>query len=483
MSKSEAASFFITPSDQKVNVGSVFNLTVKINTESKYINNAEGIISYSKDLIEFVSVSKNNSIFNLWVGEPVNSGTSGTISFNGGLKTPGFSGSDGTIFSLKFKAKKSGIANFSFSNHFIRENDGLGTNILTGQSGASVNIIAVAVEKTPVVEPTEINTEKTTLLSRLNIFSDTHPDQEKWYDLRNAHFTWKNPEGVLAISTLLDTRSNSVPSTKSTIVVSEKLKTNIKDGINYFHIIYKTIKGWSKPTHYSLKIDTVSPNIIKAENIVDSSGNNILNLEASDDLSGVDYFNVFIKDQNPVMVTAGNGFATYIIPQEYLVLGNNEVTVQVYDFAGNKKEITINVISNFIEKPTLEFVGNIRIGDSVKIKGKTKYPKLETFAFIISPNGKISKYIVSPNEQGEFIILGDKAFDKGKYTALVEIYDENGSLQVKSDRIDKNVTFSILRYIINSPLLSINIISFIVEIFILTLLINFLRYNNKKNKK
>jgi len=484
--KTQAASFFITPSSQSVNTGSSFSLVVKINTESKYINNAEGIISYPSDLVEVVSISKANSIFNLWVTEPVNSATSGTISFNGGVKNPGFVGSSGTVFSVNFKAKKSGVVNFSFSNHSIRENDGLGTNILTGQSGAFVNIVAAPIKEAPIVETTEnypVNNTATSSawLGRLNIFSDTHPDQEKWYSLKNAHFTWKNPAGVLAISTLLDTSSDSVPSTKSTLVVSEKLKTNIKDGINYFHVIYKTVKGWSKPTHYALKIDSVAPNILKTENTLDSLGRNVLSLKADDDLSGVNYFNLVIKNQDCLRVPAVDGVATCIVPEEYLVFGNNEITVEAYDFAGNKKEKVINIKSDFAEKPTLSFGENIKVGDFVKIEGKTKYSKLDTFTFIVSPNGKISKYIVYPNEYGKFVVYGDQALEKGKYTAWVEVYNnEDGSLQVKSDQIEENIGFSIVKYIMNFPLLLTCAGFFIAAILILILVIKLLRYDNHK---
>lgn len=64
----------------------------------------------------------------------------GTISFNGGVPNPGFTGS-GQVMTAVFKAKKVGTARFSLSGTAIRENDGLGTNIISGQSGSSILII------------------------------------------------------------------------------------------------------------------------------------------------------------------------------------------------------------------------------------------------------------------------------------------------------------------------------------------------------
>jgi hypothetical protein len=476
--QAQAASLFISSSNQSVNIGSQFTLTVKVNTSSKYINNAEGTVYYPKDLVQVVSVSKASSIFNLWITEPTNSTSSGSISFNGGVKTPGFNGSSGNIFTVTFKAKQAGTANFSFSNHAIRENDGLGTNILTGQSGATVLIKSVALPP-QVVPETKLITASG--LDRLVIYSDTHPDQDKWYSLDTAHFTWTNPSGVKAISTLLDTSSNSAPSTKSTLVVSEKTKPNIKDGINYFHVMYKTNAGWSKPTHYVLKIDTVAPYNLSVDYQKDSNDKYFLSLKGDDELSGIDYYTITIPGHEVFAVPAVKDSANYYF-EDMMSFGENSIQIEAVDFAGNKKSITTNVNINTLEKPIItDYTKNAKVGRTIKIDGKTKYPQLETFVYIISPNGKISKYFIENiNEKGEFTMFTDKTLEKGNYLAWIKIYTEDGTKSAESDSVNINVKFSLWAYILSSPLLLGSILFFIFSLIMLLLAIHLIRLHKEK---
>jgi hypothetical protein len=146
-----AASLSLSPSSTSVTAGNTVSVSIKVNTSGKYINNAEAVLQFPTDLLEVTSISKNSSIFSLWVGEPSFSNSSGTISFNGGIANPGFSGSSGSVASVTFKAKKTGSASISFTESAVRENDGLGTNILTSKTGSVIEIKAP--QPTPAPEP------------------------------------------------------------------------------------------------------------------------------------------------------------------------------------------------------------------------------------------------------------------------------------------------------------------------------------------
>jgi hypothetical protein len=102
-----------------------------------------------------VSLTKNSSIFSLWVEEPKFSNNSGTITLNGGLPNPGYLGTNGNVVSITFKAKKPGTASLIFSNALIRENDGLGTNILTGTNQAFISILPVVEKVVPDISSTK----------------------------------------------------------------------------------------------------------------------------------------------------------------------------------------------------------------------------------------------------------------------------------------------------------------------------------------
>lgn len=87
--KLEAATMSLVSSSLSVDVGGIFTLKAFVDTQQKYINNAEATISFSPDLVEVVSVSGKDSIFSLWVEQPTFSNINGQITFNGGVVNPG----------------------------------------------------------------------------------------------------------------------------------------------------------------------------------------------------------------------------------------------------------------------------------------------------------------------------------------------------------------------------------------------------------
>lgn len=154
--KTFAASLSLLPSPSTVSVGNIVSVKVYVNTESKYINNADATIQFPTDIVDVLSVTKNSSIFTLWVEEPNFSNSNGTITFNGGLPNPGYNGGSGYIATITFKAKKQGTASIIFTDGAVRANDGLGTDILSSKNGGIIQITAPVV--TPVVNPKEVKT-------------------------------------------------------------------------------------------------------------------------------------------------------------------------------------------------------------------------------------------------------------------------------------------------------------------------------------
>jgi hypothetical protein len=159
--KTDAATLSISPSSSNVSVGNIITVKVYVNTLGKSINNGEATIQFPTDMLDVISVTKNSSIFSLWVEEPSFSNNTGIITFNGGIPNPGWTGSRGYITSITFKAKKQGVASILLSDGAVRENDGLGTNILTAKSGSTISIISSSKEeiKVPVKD-----TDKSTIL-------------------------------------------------------------------------------------------------------------------------------------------------------------------------------------------------------------------------------------------------------------------------------------------------------------------------------
>jgi hypothetical protein len=136
----QAASLYFSPSSKTVNVGDIVKISVVLNTSGETINNAEATVSFPTEMLEVVSIAKG-SVFSLWVEEPSFSNNAGSVSFNGGIPTPGYAGSAGNLISITFRAKKSGTASIYFASGAARANDGLGTDVLAGMGQALLTLV------------------------------------------------------------------------------------------------------------------------------------------------------------------------------------------------------------------------------------------------------------------------------------------------------------------------------------------------------
>ncbi len=113
-----------------VTVSQEVTIPVVISTNNETINAAEIYLTFDPAKVEVKSVSKDGSLFQIWItDEPKFSNQLGTISFAGGLPTPGFKGR-GRVGTVSLVAKHSGLAVLTFDKKTrILKNDGLGTAI------------------------------------------------------------------------------------------------------------------------------------------------------------------------------------------------------------------------------------------------------------------------------------------------------------------------------------------------------------------
>ena len=146
-----AATLSLTPSSATVGAGNIFTVKLLVNTQGQAINSADAVLNFPTDLLRVVSISDSDSIFSLWVQNPIFSNNNGTISFTGGLPTPGFTGSAGNIINIVFQAEKAGTASVLISSGDVFANDGLGTDILNASNPAQFTL-------TPYVKPANTQT-------------------------------------------------------------------------------------------------------------------------------------------------------------------------------------------------------------------------------------------------------------------------------------------------------------------------------------
>ena len=142
---SASDSTFSFASKKAVDFGEVFTVSVFLNTSTP-ANALEGGVLYPSKALEVRSISTANSIISYWQSKPSQAQNYGIINFTGGLPTPGFTGRQGQLFTISFKAIAEGTATISFSeNTKALANDGLGSVI-----PHTYTPVAVVVSKSPV---------------------------------------------------------------------------------------------------------------------------------------------------------------------------------------------------------------------------------------------------------------------------------------------------------------------------------------------
>jgi hypothetical protein len=477
-----AATLSLSSSSQSVSLGNIVSVKVLVNTSGKSINNSDGVIQYPSDLLDVLSVSKTSSIFSLWVEEPKFSNSNGTISFNGGVPSPGFAGSYGEVMSITFKAKKSGNASIIFSEASVRENDGLGTDILTSKSGATINIDSVV----PVIAPektVEVINKNTAQISTPIVQSSTHPKQDVWYSGRSASFSWSVPAGVTSVQATLNASPLSVPTVSYDGSVSRKTLNDVLDGTYYFNLRLRNSLGWSNTAHYKVLVDSTPPKNFVPE-IREDDSRNIVTLNASDETSGIDYYMIGVDSDTLTKVSKDK-----VVNDEYLLPiqngGNHTLTVIAYDKARNSKEAKISFVSPEIVSPSIEVSpSKIEVGDSVNVKGRSIY-KNQKIEILFSGDSDEKKYQQITNNDGVFDVSIDDIDIRGRVAVTARIMASDSLFSKHSDVVyitvgDPKIIKDITKYLY--PVFGIVSIVFLTMLFVYLLYLGWHKFFNIKQK-
>ena len=142
------SSLYISPPSENPRVGNNFTLQIKTDSLEQPINAIKGVLSYNKERVEIINVSKIGSIFNLWVEEPQFSNVEGKLRFQGGVPKPGFIGNGGTVLLVILRAKTAGPTSLIWEKGEVLAADGKGTNILSNLQNLSFVVEADVVSKT-----------------------------------------------------------------------------------------------------------------------------------------------------------------------------------------------------------------------------------------------------------------------------------------------------------------------------------------------
>ena len=330
-----AADLTISPTTGSYAVGQQMTATIVVNSADQAMNAASGVILFPKDTVEVVALSKVGSIISLWVQEPFFSNTDGVVRFEGVVLNPGYTGANGKILSITFRAKAAGNAMLSIDTSFVLANDGKGTNILIKSVPASYTI-GGASSPAPTSPSAGIPVPE--------VVSTSHPDQQSLYALPDVRVSWQNPSGVTAVRVWTNQDPNTIPTNTYAPPISEKTLTDIPDGVRYFHAQFRTSAGWGPSTHFRYQIDTAKPTNITAEQQVDGleAGTVRLAITALDDRSGIQKY---IVEENGKILTEKSATASTTIDIQGLSAGAHTLRVRALDGAGNAIEKDIEVIA------------------------------------------------------------------------------------------------------------------------------------------
>ncbi len=107
--------FFTPYGDETIPPGTTTTIDININTRVP-INALGATISFSKDTLEIVGISKERSFFDLWTEDTSIDEDSGEIHFSGGTTKQGGLMGTGTMLTLTVRTKTPGSALLQFKN-------------------------------------------------------------------------------------------------------------------------------------------------------------------------------------------------------------------------------------------------------------------------------------------------------------------------------------------------------------------------------
>ncbi len=376
-SLSFAASLSISPSSPTPQVGDTFVEVVSVSSTDQSINAISGEVSFPADLVEVLSVSKENSVLTLWVEDPTFSNSGGTVRFSGVVPNPGYKGSSKRVVSVTFRAKKSGDAILKFISSSALANDGNATDVLTEATSATIHITtSVAVPPKQEIQPSA-PTINTSILAA-HITSSTHPDQDSWYAKSKVELAWTNDASVSSVRLGYDKKKDGMPTVNYTPPISNKELT-LGDGIWYFHVQQKGANGWGATETYRFQIDTKAPmpftvRFPKGATTTDPRPDVVFN--ATDELSGIEKYEVSIPGSNMLTVAASQvENEPYRMPRQDPGMGS--ITVTAYDKAGNS---TTSTATYNIERAEVSAFGLL---SKLSAFGKTYMPWGLTFVSLL----------------------------------------------------------------------------------------------------
>ena len=416
VSFSANASFYLSPETGVYTIGDEFPVAVMLNTDGVNITAAGGKLEFNNKELRVLSISKEESLFTSWIGlddefkiEVVND--DGVIPFEGFI-SGGYEGDRGHIMVVNFEALSDIASKVKFqTGSAILAADSVATNILTEMNSGVYTLNAAAV--TPSLEyVAAANTDTSVIVSSL------HPDQEKWYRATTTTFSWELADDVQNVRMLFDAHSNSIPTRFYEIPISEKTIEDIEEGVWYFHLQTKNEIGWGEVSHYTVRVDTTSPEYFTVEEQERqdlSDPKPVFLFDSFDAFSGIQGYELYL-DGEVYEIVQPNASSTQTLHQLKIVTaGDHVLRVRVIDKAGNNIEQTISFSVEAIPAPKIvEYKKEVTEGGVVVLKGQT-LPDSEVKVFVSKNFSEPVSFRVLSDAKGDFVYIMGENVSVGEY--------------------------------------------------------------------
>ncbi len=367
-----AADITLSPSKGSYPVGKAFSVDVYITNNQDSINAVSASLNYDSSVIELQSISKSGSIITMWAEEPTFSNATGKASMEGVVFNPGFSGASGKIVSLNFRAKRAETGNINIVSGSVLSNDGEGTNVVR-QLGSGAYTITLAENTVQPTAPAVTNPGSESGI-RVSVSSPSYPDQQAWYNSRNASFSWTFSSLASSVRVLSNSVASASPTKTYTPAIKESSFAVDKDGIQYMHVQARNSAGWGAITHYKFQIDTQAPQNIQVSfpDVPElGSPTPLVKVEAEDTLSGLASVE-FVIDGKSEGVHPINEKGTYMLKEQSS--GKHKGFAYVRDKAGNMAGTAIEFDVTEIRAPKItNFTKTADVGNELIVSGTT-YP-------------------------------------------------------------------------------------------------------------
>lgn len=425
-----AATLSLAPGTGVYSAGTTFSVNVRVNTQGKPINAADGTLKFNPNELSVLRVSKG-SIFDIWVADPTFSNSAGTISFAGG-SSAGYTGSAGSVLTVTFRATAAGSPRVSFTDGSVLAYDGKGTNVLTKMNSGSFTIQAQSSTPAPEVITEYVAPANTPGAPRVT--SQTHADPALWYKNKTAELAWSLPAGVTAVRTSLNTNPTSIPVKVYENPIRNITLADLDDGVSYFHLQFQNADGWGKVTHYRLAIDSQKPTSLEISQSAEAnmaSPVQELVVVAKDEASEVKRFLVKIDDQEPLEIVRKSASSTLTLPA--LPPGYHSIIVEAFDEAGNSIIESYSLTILAFDKPVFtDYPTEINEEVIPVIKGLTR-ANSAVEVFVRRVGGEPSLYSLQSDSDGVFTFIPEGTFYNGVYELSAQATDEYGAQSQISD--------------------------------------------------